>query len=457
MKFRLFVTVFVLLIAFMLISNITQSATVNNANAVVERLNNPSMDIGSSDVSSSKSIAVGVVTVLVLLAIWGGKILQLYKDKFYLALVIPLALIMTGCSSPKFLVIVDTNETAFVIPVRANADIVVVGQEPTTNISGTQNEEQVKIDQQVKFWSEHINPNREIEIPSYCWKSRDTDLLCDYRPVDYVITVPNTEETFSWAAPTVVDGKLTNYENSFALQSLEDNHGSLGVYIGAQISAKICEPTKYLANYPPATSPDASGAYPAKPLLDVIRNEMRTYIQIALANEYAVLSVAEQNDEIVPIFQRISGKLKQHFADKGICVINFGFEGGNVYENDEVQKSFDSIQQRELALQEAKAALDVQKITNEQNLIKAQAAAEETKIAVISEVNRQNQLGQAYRDNPSLLLGAAIDKWDGKFPIIFGSNGGSEVFSLDKLLNMMQSGAIVTVTSVPQITATPSQ
>jgi isocitrate dehydrogenase len=103
-----------------------------------------------------------------------------------------------------------------------------------------------------------------------------------------------------------------------------------------------------------------------------------------------------------------------YFKDYGITITVLGLKEGISFENPAIQKAID-----EKFASEQK--LEIQKNENAANLEKAQAEAEAMKILAQAQADANKLLADSITDE--ILAQMYYERWDGKLPHVYGSDG----------------------------------
>ncbi|KKQ75683.1 MAG: hypothetical protein US96_C0007G0031 [Candidatus Woesebacteria bacterium GW2011_GWB1_38_5b] len=409
MRTRLFLSFVVVVVTFVLLTVIQRNSAITDAQAsLLSAQNSDAAYIESQQ--TSDLIVFGVIAsgAIVLVAIWADELRKL----FVVAFVMFLMLVFTACApaTRDRTVLTQPNQVTFVIQARGdNTNQVAVGSTPLTADEA--------------YWRDNMVNKREITISQYCFYAYQ-GAACTARDAVLVITVDTTPVNIEWIADAIVEGEpRSDQVNAFSMQSLEPDGGSTGVYVGAQLIARIApeDAALYLASYGHGVI-DSNGVYPARPLRDVLATEVRAFIQTELNNEYGNRSVIEQNRDMEEMFTNVRNRLVETFGTKGIAIDSFGYRDGNVYENPVIQTGIDSAFERQRQQDEAESNATRQAIVDMQLINSAYAQATATMVSAQSAAAAQQLQAEVLRENPDLVELEAVRRWDGHLPQIIGDS-----------------------------------
>lgn len=321
---------------------------------------------------------------------------------------------LIGCRKPYDIpkyVEIDTNETAFVIPLEGET-----AKQVAFDSSEQLNKHKVaaKRIQVVHRWNQTGRWSHEGE-----W----IDAL-------RVIKVSRTPETREWQKDK---DKGTNNKDEAVWAESSD---SVGFSIGISCTSMILEANTALFLY----------SYNGQTLKEVMDREIRARVQAKLAEFAAGFTMDKLRDQKVQMMNYIREDVVPFFLTRGISITTIGQFGGFTYENPEIQKSIDSVFIAQQEKQIANALLTAQKDKNQKLKEEGQGEADKMrevakgkKDAAITEAEGKGKaidmVAEATKraeGNPMFLeirklevQQEQIKQWDGKYPMYMMTMGSS--------------------------------
>lgn len=359
------------------------------------------------------ALAIGLLVFLALLWIkpfwqWIRKHQQAPKALIALA---GAAMLMTGCGYKSDIVTIETNQTAFLVPVAGE----------TSSQTTFQSAAYLKAKQLAA---------KQVEIP-YEWKQTGTTFgifaTGDWYPSVKLYLVDRTLQTREWTTDATTGTSPS--DQSFRVESSE----SVDFTIGATCTAYITEDDAAQFLY----------IYGSKSLSDVMDTVIRGEIQRELYNEFSSRTLAHGQADQTLIFQTISDNITKLFKEQGISIQTFGGQGGMTYTDPNVQAAVNKSYAAQQSIIQAQAQATQQGFDNQRLVNQANAQATATVIAGQAAAEVMNQQGKALAANPNLPSYEGILKWNGVMPQVVGGNGALP------FINVGQNNPIVTPTAAP--------
>lgn len=344
-----------------------------------------------------------------------------FKNLLWFAILIPMAVLSSGCykpyDTPEYQD-VDTAETAFVVPLEGDTS------------------SQAKF-QSIKYLSEHKVSTKRVQI-THRWNQTgrmddDGGWIANVR----LIKVNRSPITREWTA----DGKTGTAAKDQAIWV--ESQDSVGFSMGFTVTGYIKEEDAETFLY----------WYPMGSLDKVMDMEARARVQQAVgevALKYPLDTLRSKKQEMIDAARK---DVQEFFASRGITVTTVASFGGMTYENPKIQDSIDQVFISQQLKDVNQAKLEAQQKENERVELEANATAERARreatgladakmIAAKAESESLALLSKAVKDaGPSIfqLRGleiekARVDKWNGAYPTYMMSTGGGNSPSL--LLNV---------------------
>lgn len=324
------------------------------------------------------------------------------------------ALSLIGCGPAKVLPLenINSNETAFVIPIEGTAD-------------------QEKFES-VEFLTKHKVVSKRIEIPV---RERSTGRMWyeyEWIPTVRVIKVDRSLVTREWvhnkAEVKDKDGKVIPTADAIPVESKD----SIGFKVGINITAFITE----------ENAPTYLYYHTSKQLSEVIDQNVRGYVQDRLAQKFGALTLEECKSAKGRIFEEVSKETIANFSTYGITIATVGNAGGLEFEDAKIQDSIDATARAEMAIeiarksklaQDQQNALDASKAANENAILIANAVAQRQASEEFAKA-RESQESRVRLEIERVKADAqykAAERWNGDMPNSIVPAGSPLLFGLD--------------------------
>lgn len=327
------------------------------------------------------------------------------------------ALALVGCGPAKVLPLenINSNETAFVIP-----------------IEGSQEQEKFE---SIDFLTKHKVVSKRIEIPV---RERSTGRMWwDYEwiPTVRVIKVDRSLVTREWIHSSKStqpaenkDGKTIPMAQAIPVESKD----SIGFKVGINITAFITE----------ENAPTYLYYHTSKQLSEVIDQNVRGYVQDRLAQKFGALTLEECKSSKGKIFEEVSKETIDNFSKYGITIATVGNAGGLEFEDPKIQESIDATARAEMAIEIARKSKLAQ---DQQNELEASKAANENKMLIeraIAQRSASEEFAKA-KDSQESRVRLEIERvradaqyeaakrWNGQMPASILPSGSPMLFGLD--------------------------
>ena len=311
--------------------------------------------------------------------------------KKFIVLALTLILVcsmFTGCrkpyDKPEF-VTIEASQTAFLIP--------LVGD--TTQQGAFESEELLS---EAKVATKEIQiPHRWVQTGRKSWKG-------EWRASATLIVVERKPVSRSWES----GDNAANSSNKAIFGETSDN---IGIYVGMNCTAMIEEKdaAKFLYRYNNT------------PLETIIDTDIKKMVEDRFNVETAKYTSTELGAKKGEIMEAVKTHVVDYFKEYGITITVLGLKEGISFENDTIQKAIDEkfASEQQLVIQQNK---------NEANLAKAEAEAEAMIIAAEAQAEANRILSESLTDE--LLQQQYYEKWDGKLPIVIGSDNSSLIMDV---------------------------
>lgn len=287
---------------------------------------------------------------------------------------------------------VDTNETAYVVPLEGD----------TSKQVAFQSAEQLE---------SHKVAAKRIQIPHRWNQTGRLWLTGDWIDTVRVIKVSRTPETREWSANGYGSAKAN--DDSLWAESAD----GVGFSTGFTATAYIAEPDTSLFLY----------SYSGKSLAQIMDTEVRARIQSQMA-EFAASEAMDtlrgKKDEMI---KAIRADVIPFFADKGITVTTLGQFGGFTYQDEKIEQAITSVFVAQQEKQIAKAELSAQKDRNERMRMEGEGMAEREVAIARGQADALREIVKATTEaaeNPTFLeikrlevQAQMIARWDGTLPM----------------------------------------
>ncbi len=316
--------------------------------------------------------------------------------KKYLALGFVL---LAGCTPVRIdpLENIDTNETAFVVP-----------------LEGSSSADQKKFMSQdylekAKVATKRVTiPQRYRQTGRFYWDAQ-------YIPTMRVIKVNRAPITREWTDEEAVG---TNHaeDDSISVQSKD----SIGFKVGINVTVFVSEEDAAKFLY----------FYAGRSLSDIVDSNIRGYVTSILTREFGSRTLEEGKLAKREISDLILKDCQETYSKLGITVSSLGIIGGMKYVNPEIQKSINDNYIAGMKIQQTENDKLAQVNINAKDLSVAQnqrAMAEEfakAQEAQVAKVKLQIELTKAEAQK------TAADKWNGAMPASIIPEGSNLLFNL---------------------------
>ncbi len=329
--------------------------------------------------------------------------------KVYLILALFIFIFQTGCIKPydvPELHTIEPSQTAFLIPLDG------------------------KTSDQASFMSEEFLKNarvatKRVQIPHRFLQTGRMPSEGKWIPTVKLIIVERKPAVREWTAAPDTGTSAKN--EGIKAESKE----SISFMAGMSASAQVDQDDAVLFLY----------RYNNKPLEEIMDTQIRPMVETTFVEECANLTLAEIITNKGKIMKAVREKVIPFFKKQGITVTVLGYKGDFTYDTkiqDAINKKFTA--QKEL---EAQRAENNKKIEAQQaeNTTKIEAAQAESKAAAIRKqsgsVDYQLKQQQMELERKKLTIQEkAIEKWDGKLPLLSGSGSGTTAPVISVPINM---------------------
>jgi len=315
-------------------------------------------------------------------------------------------LMATGCmyDVPEFEMI-ETSETGFLIPLEG--DTAAQKKMPSKDVL-----------EQQKVATKRVQITHKWVSTGYLpWSG-------EYMDTVRLVKVDRKPVTREWTSDP--NSGTSNQNQAVKVESAD----SVDFGIGFTVTAMILEEdtSQFLYNY---TSKDLSGVADKE-----IRNKVQEYASDYCA-KFPLDILRGQKGELMAFVRE---SIIPFFKEKGITITSVGMASGFMYTNQKVQDAIDKTVQDQQLKVSALAEKDAQLVKNETIKLEAEAAAEAAKIKAEGEANaikavadakeyeiqKATQNTETYIELKRLEVDVKrLEKWDGKYPTYFMSNGES--------------------------------
>lgn len=321
------------------------------------------------------------------------------------------------------------------------------------------------------YWESFKQTSKVIKVPKDR-QFKTQNILFKYLPGNYVWTPTHTIATCNlrvvsreWVAGT--RGSSTN-DDSFVISTKNSNSFSLG----AVISARIVDSSKYLSIYQARMESKSSVLMRAEPLGEVLDDVVKKYVQGRLSHYFGQIETLDCPNRQTEVFEKVKAEVIARFKEDGIEIKEFNISSkfywfdadiaemiantaktkaqkelleaekanDRIVKEKEAQarkieaetKKYEAEKEKERQvlineqkIAEAKAKNDIAKANAETELFTAQKKAkaiETLKTVANIEIKKMNAEADIIRANATL---EEAKRWDGKRMPTFGQ--GSEV------------------------------
>lgn len=306
-----------------------------------------------------------------------------YLRNFMLAVMFVMGiLIFASCrkpyDKPEFKNI-EASQTAFLVP--------LIGD---TSEQGAFDSEELLLETKVA--------TKEIQIPHRWVQTGRKHWQGEWRPSATLIIVERKPVSRSWES-----GESTADSSNKAI--FGETADNIGIYVGMNCTAMIEEKdaAKFLYRYNNT------------PLETIIDTDIKKMVEDRFNIETALVMSTDLGAKKGEIMEKVKSYVVDYFKDYGITITVLGLKEGISFENPEIQKALDVkfASEQELVIQQNK---------NEAAIAKAQAEAEAVIIAAEAQAKANDTLAKSITDE--ILEQMYYEKWDGKLPNVYGTDGG---------------------------------
>ena len=310
------------------------------------------------------------------------KHLMKHLKKIMLVLVLlVVACSFAACRKPydkPELVRIEASQTAFLVP--------LVGD--TTQQSAFESEEMLL---------QHKVATKEIQIPHRWVQTGRRSYTGEWRPSAALIIVERKPVSRSWESG---DSAATSANKAIFAETSD----GIGIYVGMNCSAQIEEvdASKFLY------------LYNNTPLETVIDTDIKKMVEDQFNMAVAQYTSTDLLNHKAEIMEQVKTNVTTYFKDFGITITVLGLKEGISYENPAIQTAID-----EKFASEQK--LEIQQNENAANIAKAEAEAEAILIAAQAQAEANRLLSESLTNE--ILSQMYYEKWDGKLPVYYGSDG----------------------------------
>lgn len=321
------------------------------------------------------------------------------RNKFALML-LPI-LFLTGCGPVKIepLETIDTNETAFVVP-----------------LEGSSKGDQGRF-MSIDYLESAKVATKRVTLPLRYRRVGRMWFEYEWIPTVRVIKVNRAPITREW---TDEEERGTNKlaDDSISVQSKD----SIGFKVGINITAFVAEESAAKFLY----------YYAGKPLSQVVDENIRGYVTSVLTREFGSRTLEEGKLAKREISDLILKDCQENYSKLGITVSSLGIIGGMKYVNKEIQDSINNNYVAGMKIQQsendklAQVNINAKEFSVAQN---ARAMAEEFAKAADAQVAKTKLQIELTRAEA---MKTAAEKWNGSMPSSILPQGSNLLFGLDK-------------------------
>lgn len=314
------------------------------------------------------------------------------KITLFVSMLIVLCACFIGCrkpyDKPEF-VTIEPSQTAFLVP--------LVGD--SSNQASFESEEMLL---QAKV------ATKEIQIPHRWVQTGRRHWMGEYRASATLIVVERKPVSRSWES-----GDSTAASANKAI--FGETADAIGIYVGMNCTAMIEEKdaAKFLYRYNNT------------PLETIIDTDIKKMVEDEFNRATSQFKSTELHTNKSIIIETVKTNVTEYFKDYGITITVLGIKEGFSFENPAIQEALDKKfeSEQDLVIQQNKneAALAKAEAEAEAIIIAARAEAEALKIAAEAEAEANQKIAASL--TPEVLDKMYYDAWDGKLPLIVGSNG----------------------------------
>ena len=319
---------------------------------------------------------------------------KLIKLAMVMFMMVLMCLCFTSCrrpyDKPEF-VTITPSQTAFLVP--------LIGD--TSNQASFESEEMLE---NAKVATKEIQiPHRWVQTGRYDWNG-------EYRASATLIIVERKPVSRSWES-----GDSAAESSNKAIFGETSN--AIGVYAGMNCTAMIeeADATKFLYRYNNT------------PLETIIDTDIKKMVEDQFNMETAKYTSTDLLKNKENIMTTVKSNVVNYFKDFGITITVLGLKEGISYENPAIQAAIDEKYASE-------QQVVIQENLNKANLAKANAEAEAAKVAAEADAEVKRILAEAEAEankkiaeslTDEVLAKLYYDKWDGKLPYYYGSDGNT--------------------------------
>lgn len=402
-------------------------------------------DLTNASADAAQVVDFPVRNVTTVIVIGALVLLWVPRKRFWSYSVVAVMgiLAMGACAPTRDIIIVESNEAAFVVPI--SGDTSAQGEVSPSDLNDPDQVFQTEI-QVEKSW---VANGGLFNTQGY-WRPASRVFIVNLAPVtrEYVVHPVNAGANKSvmalpvesagsqgFAVPITLTASLLEVADTVAMVEATAEAGQDIVL--ETTTTQCASAAAYLRSYGRRVDQvDANNPrVEARPLSDVLDTEVRNAIGRELAARYATVNIEDAVLEKARILAEVQAVVVARFAPLGICITDFGTSDGLLYDNAEYQAQIDAAANRsaDLEIARANATTTAQASMNEANstqiavqarstqqflereslILQAGAYATATMIAGQAAAGVQDLNGQALADNPMLLQQQALQSWNG--------------------------------------------
>ncbi len=341
-------------------------------------------------------VAISAGAALLLVGLWAGELNRrlsgMIKPSRSMALVVfgclsAMALTACGAGMKAEIKTIQSNQTAFLIPISADAS------------------KQTQL-QSIDFLKNKQVAVKQVTIP-YEWRQTATT-GGDWYPTLKLMLVDRSMVTREWTKANNTGTSLS--DQAFGVESAE----SVDFKIGATCTAIIEEADAAAYLY----------YYAEKPLSEIMDQNIRGFIQQELFNEFGSMTLEEGQRGKQKVFERVRERLVKTFKERGVTILSFGGSEGMTYTDPKIQAAISDNYAAQQKVVQAQALATQQSYDNARIVSQANAQATATVIAGIAAAEVMRKNGEMLQNYPGLVDYTLAQKSTGQVPqFLFLGNG----------------------------------
>ena len=300
-------------------------------------------------------------------------------------MLVVLVVLFTGCIRPykeELLVEISPSQTAFLIPL-----------EGQTSDQGVFESESLLEQSKV--------PTKRVIIPQRWHQKGRGNWNGEWIQQAKLIIVERKPETREWTSDASTGTSTVNQG------ILAESRESISFYVGMNAAAEINERDAVRFLY----------RYNDKPLSEVMDTEIRARIEARFVEEASKRTMEEIITDKEGIINAVHEDVIPYFKSRGISITVLGLRGDITYLDSTIQDAINA-SFREQRLFEA------QKITNENNIAKAEAQKRVSITQAQAEAEAIKLIQEQIAKSPDYVNYVKWNKWDGELPRVMSGEGG---------------------------------